>query len=140
MNKRLLSPVAFGIATALAVLLPIGVPAAQPLQFHLGEQSSSGEAGTATVLQGVKGVIVKVRLKGAPDGVDQPAHIHKGTCAKLDPKPMYGLNIVKNGQSQTTVPNTTLADLQKGDYAINVHKSAKEAAVYVSCGNVPKSK
>ena len=140
MTKRLLSPLAFGIATAFAVLLPIGVPAAQPLQFHLGEQSGSGEAGTATVLQGVNGVIVKLRLNGAPDGVDQPVHIHKGTCAKLDPKPAYGLAMVKDGQSQTTVANITLADLQKGDYAINVHKSAKEAAVYVSCGNIPKSK
>ncbi|HEV3087550.1 MAG TPA: hypothetical protein VGX96_10040 [Candidatus Elarobacter sp.] len=130
------------VAAAAAVtvgLVGISAQAAMaPMQFRLADQNNSGEHGTATVLQGVNGVIVKLRLSGYTDGVDQPAHIHKGTCAKLDPKPTYGLTMVKDGQSQTTVPNTTLADLQKGDYAINVHKSAKEAAIYVACGNIPK--
>ena len=133
---------------ALLVFLAAGVTfglvglsaqaAMTPMQFPLADQNNSGEHGTATLLQGVNGVIVKLRLSGGAEGVDQPAHIHKGTCAKLDPKPTYGLTMVKNGSSQTTVPNTTLADLQKGDWAINVHKSAKEAAIYVACGNIPK--
>lgn len=140
MIHSLLRPAALGAATAMVLLLPIAAPAATPVQFHLNEQNNSGEAGTATVLQGENGLIVKVRLNGDPEGVDQPAHIHKGTCAKLDPKPTYGLTTVKSGLSQTTIPNVTLADLQKGDYAINVHKSTKEIPVYVSCGNFPKSK
>jgi hypothetical protein len=134
--RALLISAAAGVALALAA--PAAQAAMTPMQFRLADQNNSGEHGTATVLQGVNGVIVKLRLSGYTDGVAQPAHIHKGTCAKLDPKPMYPLTTVNDGQSQTTVPNTTLADLQKGDYAINVHKSAKEAAIYVACGNIPK--
>jgi hypothetical protein len=137
---RTLVSAATGAALILAVTAQSPAPAAHkmPMQFRLAEQNGSGEQGTATVLQGVNGVIVKLRLSGGAEGVDQPAHIHKGTCAKLDPKPTYPLTGVKDGGSQTTIANTTLADLQKGDYAINVHKSGKEAAIYVACGNIPK--
>jgi hypothetical protein len=129
--------VSAAVGVALALVGP-SAQAATPMQFRLADQNNSGEHGTATMLQGVNGVIVKLRLTGGAEGVDQPAHIHKGTCAKLDPKPTYPLTMVKDGISQTTVPNTTVADLQKGDYAINVHKSGKEAAIYVACGNIPK--
>ena len=134
--KALLISAAAGVTLALVGLS--AQAAMTPMQFRLADQNNSGEHGTATMLQGVNGVIVKLRLSGAAEGVDQPAHIHKGTCTKLDPKPTYGLTMVKDGLSQTTVANTTLADLQQGDYAINVHKSAKEAAIYVACGNIPK--
>jgi hypothetical protein len=133
----------FIAAAALAAAVVTGTAAwaaTSPMQFRLADQNGSGEHGTATVFQGVNGVIVKLRLTGGADGVDQPAHIHAGTCDKLDPKPKYPLTMVKDGQSQTTVPNVTLADLQKSAYAINVHKSGKEAAIYVACGNIPVAK
>jgi hypothetical protein len=114
--------------------------AMQPMQFPIADQNGSGEHGTATLLQGSRGLIVKLRLAGAIDGVDQPAHIHPGTCSKLDPKPKYPLKTVHDGQSETTLEGVTLADLQKGTYAINVHKSTKEIPVYVSCGNIPAAK
>jgi hypothetical protein len=137
---RTLVSAALGAALILGATAQSPAPAMRkmPLQFRLAEQNNSGEQGTATLLQGVNGIIVKLRLTGGAEGVDQPAHIHKGTCAKLDPKPAYGLNLVRNGVSETTVSGVTLADLQKGDYAINVHKSGKEIPVYVSCGNIPK--
>ena len=137
---RTLVSAALGAALLVTATAQSPPPTAHktPLQFRLAEQNNSGEQGTATVLQGVNGVIVKLRLRGGAEGVDQPAHVHKGTCAKLDPKPTYPLNGVKDGVSETTVANATLAELQKGDYAINVHKSGKEAAVYVACGNIPK--
>ena len=47
---------------------------------------------------------------------------------------------VPDGISQTTVPGVTIAELQKAPYAINVHKSATEAAIYVSCGNLSAPK
>jgi len=137
---RTLVSAALGAALIFAVTAQSPAPSTHkvPMQFRLAEQNNSAEQGTATVLQGVNGVIVKLRLSGDPEGVDQPAHIHKGTCAKLDPKPAWGLNMVKNGTSETTVSGVTMAELQKGDYAINVHKSGKEIPVYVSCGNIPK--
>jgi hypothetical protein len=62
-------------------------------------------------------------------------HIHKGTCANLDPKPTYPLSPVVNGKSETTV-NASLDSLEKGGYAINGHKSAQEAKTYVFCGPI----
>ena len=115
---------------------PAPAPARKmPTQIHLVAQNNSGETGTATLYDGAKGLIVKLRTTGSGD-VDQPAHIHKGTCDKLDPKPTYPLKSVHDGQSETTVEGVTIAQLQKAPYAINVHKSAKEAAIYVSCGNL----
>jgi len=43
----------------------------------------------------------------------QPVHIHKGTCAQLDPKPALPLSPVVNRNSETVV-NASLDDLQKG--------------------------
>ena len=45
-----------------------------------------------------------------------------------------------DGQSETEITGVTLADLQKGTYAINVHKSTKEVPIYVSCGSIPAAK
>jgi len=78
---------------------------------------------------------VVLELKGAPAGVSQPVHIHKGTCANLDPKPAYPLSPVVNGKSETTV-NASLDSLEKGGYAINGHKSAQDVKTYVSCGEI----
>jgi hypothetical protein len=65
----------------------------------------------------------------------QPAHIHKGTCANLDPVPAFPLTNAVNGMSDTTV-SVGWAELAKGGYAINVHKSAAEVSTYVSCGDI----
>jgi hypothetical protein len=129
---------AFAVALVFAATAQSPAPAParkMPQQLHLVAQNNSGETGTATLYDGAKGLIVKLRMSGGGD-VDQPAHIHKGTCDKLDPKPAYPLKPVHDGQSETTVEGVTIAQLQKAPYAINVHKSAKEAAVYVACGNI----
>jgi hypothetical protein len=127
-------------AVAAVVVTASAAWAAKPMQFPIADQNGSGEHGTATVLDGSRGLIVRLRLAGGADGVDQPAHIHLGTCSTLDPKPKYALKAVHDGQSETTIEGVTLAGLQKGAYAINVHKSPKEAATYVSCGNIPIAK
>ena len=111
-------------------------PAKEPMQIRLRAQNNSGETGVATLLDGVDGLIVKVRTGGDGMAPLQPAHIHKGTCDKLDPKPTYPLSPVKNGVSETTIPGVTTEMLQKAPFAINVHKSPTEAAIYVSCGNI----
>ncbi len=134
---RTLVSAAIGAALLLAATAQSPAPAVRkmPLQIRLLEQNKSGETGTATLFDGAKGLIVRLRMSGGGD-VDQPAHIHKGTCEKLDPKPTYPLKAVHNGQSEWTVEGVTIAQLEKAPYAINVHKSAKEAAIYVSCGNI----
>jgi hypothetical protein len=108
----------------------------------LGEQNGSGESGTATLTAvGDKTkVVIDLQSKSAmPGSTSQPAHIHKGSCAKLDPTPKYGLTDVKAGKSTSTV-DAKLDDLRNGDYAVNVHKSAAEIQTYVACGDIGKGK
>lgn len=101
----------------------------------MNAQNGSGESGTATLKAMGKQTSVTISLKGEPAGGDQPAHIHPGSCANLDPKPKYPLSNVKGGKSTTTV-DATLASLTKGNMAINVHESAKNIQKYVSCGDI----
>lgn len=109
---------------------------AQSMTVRMGAQNKSGESGTARLTaQGADKTRVQISLKGAPKGVEQPAHIHEGTCAKLDPKPKHGLENVVNGKSSTVVP-VGLNDLRKGNLAINVHKSKQDIKTYVSCGDI----
>jgi len=110
--------------------------AAGPVTVKLAPQNNSGESGTATLTEEGGKTKVAVSVTGQPAGVAQPMHIHKGTCDKLDPKPTYGLPSLINGKSEATV-DVSLADLQKGGYAINGHKSAQEVSTYVYCGAIP---
>jgi len=124
----------FALALGLLVLGVTSVALA--VEVKLEPQNSSGESGTATLTKaGENQTKVVVEVKGAPAGVSQPMHIHKGTCANLDPKPAYPLSPVVNGKSETTV-NASLDSLEKGGYAINGHKSAQEAKTYVFCGPI----
>lgn len=112
---------------------------AKTVSVRMGAQHKSGETGTAklTAIEADK-TRVEVSLKGAPKGTAQPAHIHEGTCAKLNPQPKYGLENVVDGKSTTEVP-VGLDTLRKGTFAINVHKSADDLKTYVSCGNIAKA-
>lgn len=106
-----------------------------PVSVTMGAQNDSGETGSATLRDTPKGVVVTMHLKAAKG--PQPAHIHMGSCAKLNPKPMYPLHNVVNGMSITTVPGVTVSQIV-GKTAINVHKSPTDIATYVSCGDVAK--
>jgi hypothetical protein len=101
----------------------------------MNAQNGSGESGTATLSEENSQLTVTLDLTNGPSG-PQPAHIHKGTCAALDPNPLYPLASVVDGKSVTTFSDVTLAQLMSGEYAINVHKSATEASTYVSCGDL----
>ena len=98
-------------------------------------QNKSGEQGTA-LLEDIDGKLrVTLTVTGEPKGVSQPAHIHAGLC----PTPgavKYPLTNVVNGQSVTMIDVTMAELLGMGDLAINVHKSAASANVYVACGDV----
>jgi hypothetical protein len=112
-----------------------------PTQFRISAENGSGEVGSATIWQGAPGtdeIIVVVKMSGAPRDVAQPVHIHQGTCAKLNPKPAYPLATLQDGRSESKIKGVTLADLEKNDFAINIHKSGKPAEIgtYVACGNL----
>ncbi|HEX3176956.1 MAG TPA: hypothetical protein VHZ49_09780 [Methylomirabilota bacterium] len=124
------------LGLAMVVGTVSAASAADSTTVKLSPQSSSGESGTATLTkEGDKQTKVVLDVKGGSG--QQPVHIHKGTCANLDPKPAYPLSPVTNGKSETVV-NASLDDLEKGGYAINGHKSAQEVKTYVFCGDIGK--
>ncbi len=100
----------------------------------MNAQNDSGQAGTA-VLQEVDGQVkVTINLpKLANDR--QPAHIHIGAC----PSPgavQYPLQEVVAGKSTTVIAVDAETLLSQLPLAVNVHKSATEASVYTSCGDL----
>jgi hypothetical protein len=107
----------------------------ETVTVNLGEQNGSGQNGTATLTAMGDTTMVVVNISGG-SSTPQPAHIHDGTCANLNPKPTYPLTSLVDGKSETMVP-ASLSSLVNGVYAINVHKSGPEASVYVSCGDIP---
>jgi hypothetical protein len=126
---------------ALAAALVLGSvatsSAADMVFVDLASQNNSGEVGTAILRSVPEGVLVIVGTSG--QGSDpQPNHIHKGSCAHLDPKPAYPFKALTNGTSETLLTGVTLAQLTSGGYAINIHKSVKEIGINVACGDIPK--
>lgn len=133
------------LVAALALVLGLGLglvatwqPAAaqQAVTVNLGAQNNSGVSGTATLTPMGNQTQVVIRVTGEPAGASEPAHIHDGTCANLNPTPKYPLNNVENGTS-TTMVNATLAQIQSSATAINLHESAQNISRYVACGNIP---
>ena len=106
------------------------------LNINMGPQNGSKQNGTASVKDVAGGVAVKVSVFNEPKNASEPAHIHMGTCAKLNPAPYKPLSNVVHGTSTTTVKGISVASLKKGHYAINVHESAANLKHYVSCGDL----
>lgn len=106
------------------------------INVNMGAMNGSKQDGSASVTQKGKTLSVAVHVFNEPKGASEPAHIHKGTCKKLDPVPYRSLSNVVNGTSNTTVTGLSIAEIKKGHFAINVHKSLKDLKVYVSCGDL----
>jgi len=101
----------------------------------MNEQNGSGQNGVTSLVDNGDGTTtVTIEISNGTD-TPQPAHIHEGTCANLNPKPTYPLNNVVNGKSVTVI-ETSADDVVDGVFAVNVHKSGAEASVYTSCGDI----
>ena len=124
------------VAVGFLALVGAGVAgAAEPITVQLGPLNNSGESGNAVLSEDGNKTKVVVTVTGAPAGVGQPLHVHKGTCAQFDPAPSYGFTTLADGKSETVI-DVPLSTLQKEQFAINGHKSAAEASTYVFCGNI----
>ena len=126
----------YGLCATLAMVAASATLAGQdkPVTVNLSPQNASGEKGTVTLTpQGDKTQVV-IKLAGAPSEA-QPAHIHDGNCAQLDPKPRVPLQNVVGGASTTTL-DMALDDIMSKGGAINVHKSAADVKTYVACGDL----
>jgi len=111
-----------------------------PTKFTLHPQNHSGETADAMLTQDGDNVVVTVTTTNGPADTAQPIHIHQGTCDALNPKPQYPLTTLQKGTSTTTLKNMTLAQLETGDFAINIHHSTSDVPTYYACGNIPKMK
>lgn len=130
-------------AVAIAAILAIGISqsglakaADQTATITMKAQNGSGEDGTATLTQSGADLTVTISIPSGPT-TPQPAHIHTGSCADLGGV-KYPLTNVVSGKSTTTLKGVSLASVQTGGFAINVHKSASDLGTYVSCGDIPK--
>jgi LPXTG-motif cell wall-anchored protein len=106
----------------------------QSSTLQLTQQNNSGISGTATFTPQADGLRVDLKVTGAGAG-PQPAHIHEGTCAQLNPTPQFTLSSVTNGSSSTVVQTTAQA-LTASPHAIHLHKSTDELTVYVACADI----
>jgi hypothetical protein len=131
-----LAAIALGAVT-FAFAAPV-TAATSTLTVNLKAQNASGETGTATLTQQPDGVQVVISLANAP-ATAQPAHIHLGTCDKLNPAPEYPLESITAGNSTTLVKGVTIDQLLAKTSAINVHKSTSDLGTYVACGNIAAS-
>ncbi len=103
----------------------------------LAEQTGSGQSGSATLTPAGEGRTKVVVEVGSPPEDAQPAHIHPGTCADLDPLPAYPLTPLAGGASETTV-SISVDDLRRSAFAVNVHLSEEEIRTSVACGDIPE--
>lgn len=132
--RRSLAPLA--LALLLATMAVPALAAEQTHVFALATQNQSGELGTVTLIPvSDKATRVEVALAGSPAGIIQPAHIHDGPCAKLNPKPKIPLTPVVDGYSVTTV-SMPISALIGSSFAVNVHESATKISTYVACGDL----
>jgi hypothetical protein len=106
------------------------------MNINMGAMNGSKQDGSASITDKGKGVEVVVKLNNEPKGASEPSHIHQGTCKKINPAPWKPLKDVVGGTATTMVAGVTVAQLKKGTYAINVHKSANDLKTYVSCGDL----
>ena len=131
---------ALSVAPALAAPTVVNnvnnAMSAHAMTINMTEQNKSKQDGQVFLNDTSGGLKVKVQLKNVPAGASEPAHIHQGTCAKLNPAPWKPLSNVVDGLSVTTIPGLTIAELKKAKYAINVHQSAANLKHYVSCGDL----
>ena len=107
----------------------------QSVTLNLTSQNNSGIVGTATVTElGAGKMRIVIQVMGAGAG-PQPAHIHEGTCANLNPAPKFTLASIANGTSTTEVDGS-LQQLTSSPHAIHLHKSPDELPIYVSCADI----
>jgi len=105
------------------------------ITVELTEENDSDESGKARLVEENNQVTVTISMDGAPEDVSQPVHIHLGICPGVGGI-QYPLTNILDGESITII-DVTLDQLKSElPLAINVHKSADEASIYVSCGNI----
>lgn len=109
----------------------------QSITIELVAGREGGQTGSAMLTAKGDQTEVVISVQPPSPGVQQPAHIHTGSCPNVGAV-VYPLTNVVDGRS-TRLINAKLADLLAGTFGLNVHKSTAESGIYTSCGNVTLS-
>ena len=112
--------------------------AGETLDISLFEHNHSGQSGSATLTEtGGRTTVVMSLNPGAMK--TELTRIHSGQCGDTLGGVVYPLTRFQGGSgaSTTTVDDVTLAMLQNGDHAINLHQ-AGNPGTYTACGDIPK--
>lgn len=110
-----------------------GIP--QGVLLKLGPGRDADRSGNAVLLALGNKTEVDLFIKPQPPFA-QPAHIHEGACPNVGAV-KFPLTSAQDGSSKTVV-DASLADLTKGGFSINAHKSPDDINVYVACGAIPQ--
>ncbi|HUX31952.1 MAG TPA: hypothetical protein VMV78_15200 [Thiobacillus sp.] len=105
------------------------------VSVKLEAQNNSGQNGIASLTPEGDTTRVAIEIPTMPAGASQPAYVYLGRCGKLSKAPKWRLEDIRDGRSVTVVP-VPLDVILKDKSAINVHKSAAEMQIHVSCGNI----
>ena len=123
------------LAALVAALAACGGSSNASRTVTLKTLNDSGVTGTAVLTDlgdGTTRVEVTVDPAGHPD---MPAHIHPGTCTDLVPQPLYPLQNVVDGTSETVV-SEPIDDLFDHDLALNIHASNTDFGTYTACAEL----
>ena len=125
------------LAAILSLTLLGTASAADSVTVTLAALNNSGVSGTAVLTDmGGGQTQVVVTVTGEAAAASEPDHIHTGQCGATLGGVKYPLKNVEGGTS-TTIVAASLASLETGGFAINLHESAANIANYVACGNIP---
>jgi hypothetical protein len=103
--------------------------------FPFNPMTMSGQKGTVTITpMGADKTKVVIAITGEPQGAIEPAHVHKGNCEHPGAV-IIPLTDVVAGHSMTIVNQPVSKVSITGD-SVNVHKSAAQLNVYVSCADL----
>jgi hypothetical protein len=111
-----------------------GIPKGAVITLAKGRDGDQTPGNAALISAGAK-TDVYVSIKPGAAGIQQPVHIHEGSCLGVGAVKFPLTNIVA-GISKTTV-DASLDDLSKGGYSINAHASTADSGTYVACGGLP---
>lgn len=117
------------------VNLPLATPAANSRTFVFKPGRDATQPGIVTLTDVGSQTKVSINMQAGGAGVQQPAHIHVGSCPGVGAIAFPLTNVV-DGRSESTV-NVSTAQLMASQHSINVHKSTAEAAVYTACVDLP---
>ena len=138
--------VSAALGAALLVCLAAPAPAMDKMMMApantivLKAVPPSKESGKAVYHAGNGVMLFSIMVSNEMLGAVQPSHIHAGVCGSNGPIVIPLTNVV-GGKSNTTIKMADWNKLKNGKpHYVNIHKSAKELGVIVSCGEMPAMK